>query len=696
MSSECAWSVQDWKTIRQTYQKIVQTRRAFGSSPIHPSCPEVELDFLRRWNVSLSETKAVAIDLWGTALVRNCLAPDDRFLFLKEFPPFNSLAYSREEIYTLRLQAESDARQSRRQQSGFAEVTLHEIYTRLGQEIGLSEEQITAGIEAEHSVERCLARPNLPVLQLIQPLRDQGKECLFVAETPHDSHFLHELLTRAGYAVKIDHLFTSAEHRLPFSTGALLRKAAKSLSLPVSQILALTSEPTLDATFARQSEFSILSHPYAPSPTVPSPRRTLVLQPIASLLHGTARQLPFTLPSVENPFWFQLGVRTLGPLLASFTLWLANEWNRQRIQHAYFLGRSGHLLLGLYQVLREHHPELPTAQHLHASRRAYLLPALGCTHAPEINALLHRQYPTPIGELLAAFELNPAHYTEAFDKAGFHSIDTPIDPEQNPIRLQRLFRQPEILSALNEQAQSERATLLGYLKQQQLITDRPAALVDLGGNTTTVRALLAVLQHEEIRHHLTRFHLLTLPGAETPQHPQYHYHSYLAHNGEPRSLSEPFTTGRPLFHALCSAYRPLVRYFAENDARILAICSPVTHTPEDQAKLHSLHQGILAYAQNLFSSPLHQLLLTNIPPEIAAENTLALLTHPTYEEASQLGALPDPDGGKNPPPLATLPYGKHETPSPEQLLSLYHRTAWKPGLLHGETELSWYLRQLVV
>lgn len=692
MFPESAWSAQELAVIQKLQEKVAATRQVIGLTDTHPHQAEREAEFLRLWNELLPQVQAVSLTLWDTALQRACLQPDDRFLFLKTLPPFDLLPLSREQIYTLRLQSENLAREASRQQTGSVEIDLDEIYERFGSEAGLNPEQVAACAEAEHTLERILARPLVPILQLAQAAHAQNKTILVLADTALHKNNLVELLQQAGYPLTPTQLFTTAEHRTSLANGSLLRRAAKSLSLPTHQILHLGQDPEIDATAARLAEAPCLLHPYGP-PTAPTTQhQALDIRHTESLLRGTARTLTFppSLPPDDQSFWLQLGALSVGPLLTTFTLWLAAQWQRQHIQHAYFLGRSGQLLHQLYQALQQHHPELPPAEHLQASRRAYLLPTLGCQHSPDLSALFTGYGACPVAELIAQLDLDPTLFTAAFIKAGFHSPETPIDPRQNPVRLQRLFRDPELLNALTERAQAEREILLRYLQQQRLTTGCPTALVDLGWNNTATKSLLTILHHEEIHHNLIGYHLLTLPGAQAPQLVDYSYHSYLAHNGEPLSLSQTLSEGRALLHTLCAGDQPPLRYFTLHHNSIQPYFHSHRADPEQAAQLHTLHQGILAYAHAIFQSPLHTTLF-DTPPEIAATEFARLTLNPTAEEALKLGALHYLNGTPHPHPLATFP---HPSLSPQELLATYEHADWKPGLLHQHTPQSWLLRQL--
>lgn len=695
MSTESAWLDQEWEEIRQLRQKITETRQALGLASDAPSQSEREIEFLESWNRLLPDADAVSIGLWGTALVRACLDADDRFLLLKDAAPFAVLPVTREQIHTLRIQSEQDAIQAQRQQTNSAPVTLQDIYARLGSELDLGPEQIAACLEAELNLERNLARPLPPILQLIQAAHAQNKIILLADESPLDHAFLLELLQRAGYPIESKHLFTTSDLRVNSGINGLLRKAAKTLGLAPKKILHLSCDPEADTPAARQSDTPSLIHPYPAFPFHHTRHQSLEVRHIESLLHGTAQAIP--LPENENTFWFQLGAQTLGPLLASFTLWLASQWREHHIQHAYFLGRTGPLLNNLYQILRQYHPDLPTSSHLHASRRAYHLPSLGCQHAPDLCSLLAHHCPCTVGDLLDRLNLDSGQFTDVLVKAGFHSPQSLIEYGQHSIRLQRLFRNPDLLAALDERAQIERTHLLLYLKQQHLVTDRPAALVDLGWNNTVTKSFLAILHHEEIHHHLQGYHLLTLPSAQAPQQPHYLYHSYLTENGEPLSLSEPFRNGRALLHTLCASLQSPLRHFAPGESKIEPVWNRHPFTPEQTAQLFDLHRGILAYAQSLFENPLHLSVYDPvcIPPEIAAASTLPLLNSPTTEQARKLSSIPYYDGNANPRPLAAFPLENRAPLNPSALLDIYERTVWKEGLLHLDTPESWLLQHLV-
>jgi predicted HAD superfamily hydrolase len=614
MALEHAWKGTDSESLRQLHGKIQAARHELGFDFASRQKELRPQEFVKRWTETLPRVKAVSVDIFDTALVRCLMAPNDVFLFLKEVPPFADLSLSSGQIYELRQQAEHEARAKLLKERGSVEVTLAEIYAGFAAKAGSPFSHVADFVAAEQTVELAMCRAHPLIQELLRQAVEQNKSLCFVSDTFHSRDFLHSLLTQSGYSPAPDLIFASCDYREGKYTGRLLLEACRKLGLPPGEVAHLGDNPESDEKGARTAGMTSLLHPCAVSSTVGHLHHAVGARRSESIVRGTA--LAISSRPHEKSFWFKLGCETFGPLLTSFVLWLIERWRRDKIEQVFFLLRDGLVLHQIYDLLRETQSDLPPAQLLYSSRRAFAVPALACEQTRNIDPLLVSGNRRPAGEFLSRLDLDPAQFAAAFREAGFESSDEIVDHRGDPGRILRLFRHPSVLAALSRRALVERKLLVRYLEQQNVIGNRPTALVDIGWNNTVQKSLLAILDQEKISHQLHGYYLGTLGEAQDFQLRDYRYDSFLCHDGEPVALSHPIAACRVLLEIVCTSFEGSLRSFTKAAGKIEAVLDPSDMAPFQSDILHAIHAGILCYAQavaaNRFARGLRE-----ISPEVA-------------------------------------------------------------------------------
>ena len=121
---------------------------------------------------ALAAYDVISFDVFDTLLFRPLAAPADLFDLVGmtlRYPGFRAL----------RIQAEKQARQSRQAHSGYAEVTLEEIWAELSRVSGIPADE---GIRAEWTWERRCCTANAYMLAVVRALRAKGKTLCIVSD----------------------------------------------------------------------------------------------------------------------------------------------------------------------------------------------------------------------------------------------------------------------------------------------------------------------------------------------------------------------------------------------------------------------------------------------------------------------------------------------------------------------------------
>lgn len=161
----------------------------------------------------LSVFDVVSLDVFDTAVFRLFCVPTDLFMVLGERLDFT-------DFYQMRINAEAQARQIRKQSKGDAEVGLEEIYERLEHETGIPK---VAGMEAEIAAELDFSFPNPYIQNVYKILKKIGKTIVFTSDMYLGESAIRRILKRCGY-MGDERIFVSCEYRCAKRDGQLFRR----------------------------------------------------------------------------------------------------------------------------------------------------------------------------------------------------------------------------------------------------------------------------------------------------------------------------------------------------------------------------------------------------------------------------------------------------------------------------------------
>lgn len=159
---------------------------------------------------ALAAYDVISFDVFDTLLFRPLAAPADLFDLVGmtlRYPGFRAL----------RIQAEKQARQSRQAHSGYAEVTLEEIWAELSRVSGIPADE---GIRAEWTWERRCCTANSYMLAVVRALRAKGKTLCIVSDMYLGRERIRALLDGCGFGPFAAY-FVSGDEGVSKSGGGL-------------------------------------------------------------------------------------------------------------------------------------------------------------------------------------------------------------------------------------------------------------------------------------------------------------------------------------------------------------------------------------------------------------------------------------------------------------------------------------------
>ena len=147
---------------------------------------------------SLLKRDVIVFSVFDLLIYRPFLSTSDLFIKLCE-------KHSMFSFRELRIQAQKEAMQTAREATGYAAISIYDIYKVVEKYSGIPVENgVQAEFEAE--LECCYANPFM--LQTYEMLVENGACIVFYANTYWPESFLHEILMKAGYG-KYDRLYVA-------------------------------------------------------------------------------------------------------------------------------------------------------------------------------------------------------------------------------------------------------------------------------------------------------------------------------------------------------------------------------------------------------------------------------------------------------------------------------------------------------
>ncbi len=132
--------------------------------------------------------------------------------------------------------------------------------------------------------------------------------------------------------------------------------------------------------------------------------------------------------------------------------------------------------------------------------------------------------------------------------------------------------------------------------------------------------------------------------------------------------------------SLCSSSEGSLLSFREEGGRIVPVLKERDIAPRQVDILAKVHEGAVRFAAE-FKSMAERYGWKAVPPRIAVEEAVRLLSNPTKEEAMKIGQLTH---GENWGTLRTHPLAafRKDAAGVEPLWEDYHAAYWKKGLLN--------------
>lgn len=409
------------------------------------------------------------------------------------------------------------------------EVTLDEIYGRLGLLLGLSGETLDEIRREELRLEAELSVPVDSVVRLAETFGKAGKRVLFVSDVYLPEEFVVSLLRRGGVDVSADDVFVSSRWNATKGSGSLFRLVAEKRGIRFESWLHLGDNPASDVRSPRRlgmdallvrppDEVPLSERRISPGPTR---IRSGSANPVSEILAGTLRNRRWssTAEIAEDPASL-LGRELVGPLLLPYVLWALRETRRKGLKRVFFLARDGEILFKIAEAAERHLGTDLGLRYLLVSRQSLNLPCLGLPGSPT-RWLFESNVGLTTGRLATRLDLDPGEVRALLAETGI-SLADPDEPlaGRDTRRLERTFAGSPLGEAAARQAARAREAALLYLEGEEAIGPEEVSLVDLGWRGTLQERLASLASAAGAATRFTGHYLGAVSRLEGPEIPR--------------------------------------------------------------------------------------------------------------------------------------------------------------------------------
>lgn len=437
-----------------------------------------------------------SFDVFDTVLTRIFARPQD--LFFAMAADNRSLSFEKPMDWAQFPYARIEAEVRARAISSMEDITLADIYTHLGQALGLDKTQQDGLLCREVELEKRSVRPVPPVLVLIEQARAEGHRIIFISDMYLPREVVRAMLESVGAFHEGDSIYISGEVGKTKHTGNLFRHAmAKEKVAPV-QVHHIGDNSVADVQKAR--EIGILSSHFTET-HLNRYEQTIVdtdvlPRHIRSQVAGASRLARLECPYNEThrrTIW-DTGASVAGPLLTGYVAWLLSDAQRRGIERLYFIARDGQILSRIAKIICER-LDLPIdCRYLYGSRQAWHLPAVTALGECEYGWIISPTDFLSIRMILRRIDVAPHEVERNLTQIGFTELDwdSNLLPDQRQC-LSEFIRSSRWDDIILEKAAQKRRPAFRYLEQEGLVDCVPYAVVDIGWNGRLQRSLGNIL-----------------------------------------------------------------------------------------------------------------------------------------------------------------------------------------------------------
>ena len=475
----------------------------------------------RELSARLKHHPILSLDVFDTALVRACGAPQALYLWLGRRLVQRGVIRCTPEVFA-RARSRAERQVWHREGGLDARVGVEDFYREVIRSLWLDAGLIHTLVEAELELEEQCLMATPAASRLIQAARESGSQVVFTTDTYFSREFVVRQLQQHRLWLPGALCLASYEYDGSKATGSGFEELLGTTGASPSEILHAGDNPHSDVRMPRR--FDINAHFLGEGRL--NQYEELLDQAswdtsgLGAALAGASRLTRLSVPA-ETEREEAIRDVTAGvaaPVLIGYVLWLLHRAHDLGLSRLYFIARDGQALADIAGILVERLGWTIEIHYLYASRRTTNLAATFEGNDEELAWVFRERSHASPETLLAHLDIAWEEVTGLIDGATVHR-STPHTSDEASCAIAGALRSKQGQALLLERAAQRRRTVITYLRQEGILDGGRYGLVDFGGIGTQMRALYDLMVHEGApAPSMFLIGLDSLTDARLPQH----------------------------------------------------------------------------------------------------------------------------------------------------------------------------------
>ncbi len=423
-------------------------------------------------------TKIFSFDIFDTLITRKTATPAGIFLVMQyhlrntrcsQFP-----VNLTEDFYRIRIDAENTARE----ECNDEETSFDEIYNKIQFRFNLTPSQLDflKKLEIDTELENTIGIKN--TISKVLELLDSGEKVILISDMYLGSEHIKQILKKTEPRLANCPVYVSSEQKASKQTGNLFKQIVKEYNIETSQLFHYGDNPHSDFRIPKKMGIHAELYTYravSEYEQIYFSEDRLYLQ----LLAGVSKNARLELSAAQS--LERIGACYSGPLLYAYTEFVLQSALTRNLKKIYFLSRDGHILFQIARLINTKNKLNLDLQYIHVSRQVAYLASLFEITAKECTWIF--EFMENLDTLAARFSINPDHLKMQVNRElsePIGSTSTPLTEKQKREICQVLISNATLNSLLLSKAKDFRVLFLEYMRQNNVFSVSPFAMVDIG------------------------------------------------------------------------------------------------------------------------------------------------------------------------------------------------------------------------